>query len=78
MTLLSAHPLNNTAGIPTYNADYSRYTLNAPMRRIAGLTTSKFAIDVLRNRDAVIRASWDASFTLGTFTIAIVKKVEAR
>lgn len=78
MTFITAHQTPIRTRYVLEGCDWTLIEVPTMIRRIAGLTTKTMHIDILHNRAGVIRASWDASFTLGTFTIAIVKKAEAR
>jgi hypothetical protein len=72
MTLLSAHPIANTAH--KGHITYGGFRVYAPMRRIAGITSRRFAVDLLVNRDSVTRSWWITSITVGNLTVAVTLK----
>lgn len=74
MTLLSAHPVTMTQGKHTYNFEANTYTVDAPIRRLASVSSRRYIIDLLSNRDGIVRADWDYSLTFGRFTIAVLAR----
>lgn len=47
---------------------------NLSIRRLASVSSRRYIVDVLSNRDGLVRADWDYSFTLGRFTIAVLAR----
>lgn len=77
MTILSSHPIELTARVIVLSRSYRGYRspFRVPMlRRLAGLTLRGFAVDVLRNNARIVRADWDQHFSMGTLTLAIVRR----
>lgn len=66
MTMLSAHPAAMTQGKVSYHFEANKYTVDAPIRRLASISTRRYIVDLLSNRDGIVRADWDYSFHAGT------------
>lgn len=72
--MLTAHPAYMTKGEVTYHFDANKYTVSAPIRRLASVSTRRYVVDVLSNRDRIVREDWDYSFSVGKFTVAVLTR----
>lgn len=72
--MLTAHPAYMTKGEVTYHFESNTYTVCAPIRRLASVSTHRYIVDLLSNRDGVVREDWDYSLTFGRFTIAVLTR----
>lgn len=74
MTMLTAHPKHATVGVYQFDRDYNILAVDAPIRRLASVSSRRYIIDLLSNRDGIVRADWDYSLTFGRFTIAVLAR----
>ena len=74
MTILTAHPAYMTQGEVTYHFEALKYTVNAPIRRLASVSSKRFVLDLLLNRARIVREDWDYSVSIGKFTLAVVNR----
>lgn len=74
MTILSSHPIQSTKHEIRFDKSYRRIAYIPVIRRIAGVNLRLCYIDILRNNVGIVRADWDVYYTVGTITLAIVRR----
>jgi hypothetical protein len=74
VTITKSHPMHLTAGRERICTSYKRmgYKFNAPIRRIAGISTRTMALTLLANNAGIVRDDWAAFVSVGTYTLALI------
>jgi hypothetical protein len=74
VTITNSHPMHLTAGRERIwkTSGSIGYKFNAPIRRIAGISTRTMSLTLLANNAGIVRDDWTAFVSVGTYTLALI------